>query len=135
MGNAVSSAFSKYATFSGRATRSEYWWFILFQVIAIMGLAFLDGMMGTFSEGAGLGMLSGLFCLALIIPTFAVGIRRMHDTGRSGWWTLINLIPLVGPIIFIVLAAQDSQAGTNSYGPSPKAPVADEYAMARKETA
>lgn len=111
----------KYATFSGRAQRAEYWYFYLFYTLIYIGLAILDWMMGVYSLEFGIGWLSGLFCLALLVPSFAVLFRRLHDTGRSGWWLLIGLIPLIGPIVLIVFLAQDSAAEENTYGLNPKA--------------
>ena len=80
----------------------------------------IDLITGSFSAKAGMGLLGGLLTLALLIPSIAVGVRRLHDTGRSGWWLLIALIPLVGAIVLLVFTVQDSEAGANSYGPNPK---------------
>ena len=110
----------KYAVFNGRARRKEYWFFYLFYIIIFIVLAFLDGMTGSFSETVGVGMLSGIFILAMIIPGIAVSIRRLHDTDRSGWWILISLIPLIGGIWFLVLMVLDGTSGQNQYGPDPK---------------
>lgn len=114
-------ALKKYATFSGRAQRAEYWYFVLFYLLFFIGLSIIDGVTGSFSEEAGMGLLSGLLTLVLLIPSIAVGVRRLHDTGRSGWWLLIALIPLVGAIVLLVFTVQDSQIGANVYGPNPKA--------------
>jgi uncharacterized membrane protein YhaH (DUF805 family) len=111
-GEAVSSSLSKYATFSGRARRSEYWYFFLFNVIVSIVAAIIDAAIGT----PALQIIVGL---ALLVPGLAVGVRRLHDTDRSGWFLLIALIPLVGTIIVIVFLCQDSSPGTNAYGPSP----------------
>ncbi|WP_433168765.1 DUF805 domain-containing protein [Kribbella sp. CA-247076] len=113
----------KYAVFSGRARRKEYWMFVLFNVIVSIILSILDRALGlTYGSGASQsGWLSTIYSLAVLIPSIAVGVRRMHDTNRSGWWILINLIPCVGFIWFIVLAAQEGTAGDNQYGPDPKA--------------
>lgn len=114
-------ALKKYATFSGRAQRAEYWYFLLFYLLIFIGLAIIDGVTGTFSAEAGLGLLSGLYSLGILIPSLAVGVRRLHDTGRSGWWLLVGIIPLIGAIILIIFFVQDSVPGDNSYGPNPKA--------------
>jgi uncharacterized membrane protein YhaH (DUF805 family) len=110
----------KYADFNGRARRSEYWFFILFTAIASTIGAALDAIFrirsGTYG---GTGPIQGLIQLALLVPTLAVGARRLHDTGRSGWWLLIGLIPVVGWIILVVFFVQDSQPD-NQYGPNPK---------------
>jgi uncharacterized membrane protein YhaH (DUF805 family) len=110
----------KYADFNGRARRSEYWFFILFTAIvgAIAGI--LDAIFGIRSGAyGGTGPIQGVLQLALLVPTLAVGARRLHDTGRSGWWQLIGLVPLVGWIVLIVFFVQDSQPN-NQYGPNPK---------------
>ena len=117
-------AVKKYATFSGRAQRAEYWYYTLFYILIYLGLSAIDSVTGTFDAQAGMGLLSGIMGLALIIPTLAVCIRRLHDTGRSGWWLLIGLIPLIGAIVFLVFTVQDSTAGDNEYGPNPKGIVA-----------
>lgn len=113
-------ALKKYATFSGRAQRAEYWYFFLFYILIFIGLSIIDGVTGSFSGETGMGLLGGLMSLALLIPSVAVGVRRLHDTGRSGWWLLIALIPLVGAIVILVFTAKDSETGTNAYGPNPK---------------
>lgn len=104
---------AKYATFSGRARRSEYWWFSLIYVAA-----------ATVLIGIGLAFnvpLLAVFLLPLIVPMLTVSVRRLHDTGRSGWWMLIALVPVVGPIVYLVAMTVDSASGSNQYGPSPKA--------------
>ncbi len=103
----------KYAVFSGRARRMEYWYFMLFNIIIAAVLSWIDNLVGTY-------VLSGLYSLAVLLPEIGVGVRRLHDTGRSGWWLLIGLIPLIGTIILIIYFVYDSQEGTNQYGPSPK---------------
>ncbi|MFZ2237722.1 MAG: DUF805 domain-containing protein [Dokdonella sp.] len=113
-------ALKKYATFSGRSRRSEYWFFVLFYLIIYVVLAIIDGVAGTMSSESRFGLLSGLFALAMLIPSLAVGARRLHDTGRSGWWQLIGLIPLIGFIVLIVFYVQDSHPGSNQYGANPK---------------
>ena len=111
-------ALKKYAVFSGRSQRSEYWFFVLFYLIIYIVLAVLDGMV--FKSGSQIGILSGVFSLAMIVPSIAVAARRLHDTDRSGWWQLLVLIPLIGVIVLIVFLAQDTKPGENKYGPSPK---------------
>jgi len=110
----------KYATFEGRARRAEYWYFMLFYALAVIALAIVDGIAGTFSDDAGVGLFSGLFLLATILPSLAVTVRRLHDTDRSGWWVLINLIPFIGALVLFVFAVLDSQPGANRFGPNPK---------------
>ncbi|WP_350276746.1 DUF805 domain-containing protein [Kribbella sp. HUAS MG21] len=113
----------KYAVFSGRARRKEYWMFVLFSTIVSIILSIIDRVIGTdFGSGnTSSGILSSIYGVAVLLPSIGVAIRRMHDTNRSGWWILINLIPCVGFIWFIVLAAQEGNAGDNQYGPDPKA--------------
>lgn len=117
--DAVRAALSKYATFSGRSRRSEYWWFALFNLLVSLVGAGVDAALGR-------PLIQFVVALALLLPNLAVLVRRLHDTNRSGWWVLIGLVPLVGSIVLIVFAAQDSQPGTNRFGDSPKgAPQAD----------
>jgi uncharacterized membrane protein YhaH (DUF805 family) len=111
----------KYAEFNGRARRKEYWFFILFNLIISCVLSVVDVFLGTYSAAAGVGILTGLYGLAVLLPGIGVTIRRLHDTGRSGWWTLIILVPLVGWIVILIFMLIDSQPATNAYGPNPKA--------------
>lgn len=110
----------KYAVFNGRARRKEYWYFILFNIIISIVLAAIDGVTGSFSQEAGMGLLGGIYTLAVLIPGLAVSVRRLHDTERSGWWVLIAFIPLIGAIVLLVFMAQDSKPGQNQYGANPK---------------
>jgi len=110
----------KYAIFSGRARRKEYWLFVLFNFIASLILSIIDGMFGTYSLETGMGLLSNLYLLAVLIPGIAVSVRRLHDISRSGWWLLIGLIPLIGAIVLLIFMAQDSKPGENQFGPNPK---------------
>lgn len=111
-------ALRQYAVFTGRARRKEYWFFVLFYILIAIGLGFIDSMLGLGSEEYGL--LSGLFGLAMLLPALGVAVRRMHDTGRSGWWVLVSLIPFIGWLIFIWFATRDGEPGPNAYGPDPK---------------
>jgi uncharacterized membrane protein YhaH (DUF805 family) len=120
MPDAVRSVLTKYATFSGRARRSEFWWFYLAYILASIVVSIIDQMIGS-------PVLGVLLTLGLIVPTLAVGARRLHDIGKSGWWQLIGIVPLVGAIVLIVFFCQDSQPGTNKYGPSPTEPAAAGY--------
>ena len=112
---AIKTCFSKYATFSGRATRSEYWYFFLFNFLVSFVLSFL----GNFSSIKLFEVLGYLFMLATFIPTLAVAWRRLHDIGRSGAWWFILLIPLIGWILLLVWLCQSSQMQPNDYGPVP----------------
>ena len=104
----------KYAVFSGRSRRAEFWWFALINWIIAVVLQLVDNAVGTG------GILGGLYGLAVLLPSMGVGIRRLHDTDRSGWWLLLIFIPIIGWIALIYFYAQDSQVDPNQYGPSPK---------------
>jgi uncharacterized membrane protein YhaH (DUF805 family) len=103
----------KYADFSGRARRAEYWMFVLINFGVAIVLGIVDAVVGT-------GVLNALYGLGVLIPSLAVSARRLHDTNRSGWWQLIALVPIIGWVIAIVFYATDSNPGTNKYGPNPK---------------
>ena len=113
-------AFKKYAVFAGRSRRMEYWSFVLFNFVVFVVLAGIDALLGTFSSASGLGVLSGIYVLATLVPIVALSVRRLHDIDRSGWWILIYLIPLIGPIVLLVFALLDGTPGDNRYGPNPK---------------
>jgi uncharacterized membrane protein YhaH (DUF805 family) len=119
----------KYAVFDGRARRTEYWMFVLINWLIGMAFSFVHRITGYFSESAALGIstLSLIYSLAVFIPTLAVQVRRLHDTGRSGWWLLIAFVPLVGAIILLVFFCLDSNPGSNQYGPNPKGVSASPY--------
>ncbi|MEU0401154.1 DUF805 domain-containing protein [Streptomyces sp. NPDC006197] len=104
----------KYAVFNGRARRQEFWMFYLFNVIAVIVLAIVDSALGIYPA------LTGIYALAVFLPYLGVSIRRLHDTGRSGWWLLIGLVPLVGGIILIVFFASEGEQHQNAHGPNPK---------------
>ena len=115
----------QYTDFSGRARRKEYWMFFLFNMIfAIVAMVF-DNLLGTtidlYGQSLGYGWIYSLYGLAIIIPSLAVVVRRLHDIGKSGWAFLISLIPLVGAIMLLVWICKDSQAGENKWGVNPKA--------------
>lgn len=105
--DAIKVCFSKYVGFEGRASRSEYWWWALFMLLLAVALALVAG------ETA-----ANLVFLGLLLPSLAVGARRLHDIGKSGWWLLVNFIPLIGMILLIFWAVQPSE-GDNAYGPAP----------------
>ena len=125
---AVKSVYSKYATFSGRARRSEYWWWFLAYIIIIIVLGFVEralfgsgtaemaaegGMMSASFTG---GILTNIFMIASIIPALAVGVRRLHDIDRSGWWLLISFIPLIGWLVLLYWNVQPGTPGANRFG-------------------
>lgn len=124
---AVRTCFSKYVDFTGRARRSELWWFVLFTFLANLVASILDRMLGTDFDGSTNGLIGTLVSLAVLLPSLAVGARRLHDTGRSGWWQLLVLIPIVGWIILIVWFAMDGERGANEYGPDPKSSESEGY--------
>jgi len=109
----------KYADFSGRARRKEYWLFALGVWVAEMVLM---GVAGGFSSSPNILGSSVLvvFCLALFVPSLAVGFRRLHDTNRSAWWLLIGLLPLIGAIVLLIFFCLDGTPGPNRFGPDPK---------------
>ena len=114
--DAIKSGFTQYVGFAGRARRSEFWYFYLFTILATIVASILQRAL-TNSQN---GIITAIVGLAIVLPSLAVAVRRLHDTSRSGWWLLIGLIPVVGTIILIVFWVQDSH-GDNQYGPSPKA--------------
>ena len=111
-GEAVRSGFENYANFSGRSSRSAYWYWFLFAILVSIVANIVDAAIGA-------PILTIITGLGLLLPGLAVAIRRLHDTGRSGWWILIGLIPIVGFIVLIVFYVQESDQGPNEYGPPP----------------
>ncbi|MDJ0708672.1 MAG: DUF805 domain-containing protein [Leptolyngbyaceae cyanobacterium MO_188.B28] len=99
----------KYAVFGGRARRKEYWYFVLFNFIVALVLGVVDNVLGTN------GLLGFVYMLGVFIPGLAVAIRRLHDTGRSGWWLLIGFVPIIGFIVLIVFLASGTEPGKNQY--------------------
>lgn len=117
---AVATCFKKYFVFAGRATRSEYWWFALFYLLATFVLTLLVFLLRS--------TIPIWLVLGLIIPTITVTVRRLHDTSRSGWYYWLSIIPLIGPLILLVFLCQGSAVGSNEYGPSSMAaPNTDPY--------
>ena len=114
-------ALKKYAVFGGRSRRKEYWYFVLFSVIVSLVLSAIDALLGTLSSSTNVGLLGGIYGLAIIIPSIAVSVRRLHDIDRTGWWVLISLVPVIGAIVLLVFAVLDGTPGENRFGPNPKA--------------
>lgn len=113
--NHYTDVLKKYAVFSGRARRQEYWMFTLFQVGVVIVLAILDAVLGISP------VLVGLYFLGTFVPSLAVTVRRLHDLGKSGAWYFIAFVPFIGGIWLLVLTATAGQPQPNQYGPDPKA--------------
>ena len=111
---AITTVFNKYANFDGRARRSEYWYFALFNFLVAGVLSILGQNGGFFST------IASIYSLAVLVPGIAVCTRRLHDTGKSGWYQLMVLIPIVGYVILIIRLVKDTDPNPNQYGPSPK---------------
>jgi uncharacterized membrane protein YhaH (DUF805 family) len=105
-----------YTNFSGRARRSELWWYVLANLIVFAVLNVLGNVTDLFN------FLSAMYYLAVLIPGVAVGVRRLHDIGKQGWWLLIAFVPVVGGLVLLYWAVQDSHKGSNEWGVSPKYP-------------
>ena len=115
-----------YCNFEGRAPRSEYWWFALFAVLLEIVTSVLDGFLGTYtvtSSGKMIGFINLIFLLAILLPSIAVAVRRLHDTDRSGWFYLLIFIPIIGSIILIIFFIQQGTNGRNRFGDDPLRPA------------
>ena len=115
---AITTCLRRYATFEGRASRSEYWYFALFMVLANLGSAVLDA--AIFPDNA-VSPLNTLVSLGLLLPSLAAAARRLHDIGRSGWWLMVGVIPVVGWIITLIWLCQRGSIGANRFGADPLA--------------
>ncbi len=121
-------AFKKAFDFRSRSSRPEYWYFVLFNIIFAIAAMIIDRVLGTtFSldsgygkQDLGYGYIYCLYGIAVMIPGFTAGVRRLHDVGKSGWMLLVALIPIAGAIWLIVLLVKDSEPGENKWGPNPK---------------
>jgi uncharacterized membrane protein YhaH (DUF805 family) len=109
----------KYAVFDGRARRQEYWMFVLISTLLPILAMILAGALGM-QMGNGATVLLAVYYVVTLLPSIAVWVRRLHDTGRSGWWVLASFVPLIGTIALLVFSLQDGEPGTNQYGPNPK---------------
>ncbi len=127
-GQAISTCFSKYAVFTGRARRSEFWWWVVFHIIVVFIAEFLDSLLGTritFNNTTDTvhiwtgGWITGIVILALLLPTLGVTVRRLHDTDHSGWWWWLNVVCCIGPLILIFLFYIQDSGPDNQYGPNP----------------
>ena len=112
-------ALKKYAVFSGRARRKEYWMFILLYIISYVIAIAIDMSTGMLHEPSGYGVFTGLLTLGLILPFTAVLVRRLHDIDKSGWWALLSFVPLVN-LVLVVFACMDGTEGENRFGPDTK---------------
>ena len=110
----------QYTDFYGRARRREYWMFVLFNVLISLALGIIDNVIGTYSAEMHTGLFEGIYSLAVLVPSLAVTVRRLHDTNRSGWWLLISLIPFLGWALLLVFMILDGTPGENRFGPDPK---------------
>ena len=112
----------QYTDFKGRARRTEYWMFTLVNVIISLSLVMIDGKMGvSIFDDIAYGYLTLFYSLAVFIPGLAVTVRRLHDIGKSGWWYLVGLIPLIGGIWLLILLVTEGVPQENEYGSNPKA--------------
>ena len=111
-GAAIQLGFKNYVNFGGRATRAEYWWWFLF--------AILGGVVTGIIDAFGIGVTQSIFNLAIFIPGLALGARRLHDIGKSGWWQLLWFVILIGWIILIIWCSKQGNRGPNSHGPDPR---------------
>ena len=111
----------KYTQFSGRARRKEFWFFQLAYVIVLILAYTIDWGLGSYEEVDGYGMVSTVSYVALMIPGIAVAVRRLHDTNRRGWWFLINFIPIIGAMVYLVFVCLRGTDGENRFGPDPLA--------------
>lgn len=117
--NQYLSVLKKYFVLQGRARRSEYWMFVLVNLLISIALTAVDAVLIK-SLRLPFGILSAIYTIGIICPSFCVGVRRLHDVGRSGWWLLIALIPLIGALVLLIFSVLDSQPADNKYGPNPK---------------
>jgi uncharacterized membrane protein YhaH (DUF805 family) len=106
--------------FRGRSRRAEFWYFVLCNIIVSLILQAIDRALGLYQDDKKTGVLQGIYDFAIILPSLAVGVRRLHDIGKSGWWYAINLVPCLGWIAFIIFAAQEGEPQSNAWGPNPK---------------
>lgn len=117
---------NKYADFSGRARRTEYWMFMAFHFPIIFFLSFLSGFMEELGIGFIPSILLGIYALLSFIPAMAISIRRLHDTGKSGWYYLLSVIPYIGWVVVLIFTVKDSEPMPNKWGPNPKGQNMDE---------
>lgn len=117
--NWVKLAVRRYADFSGRSRRKEYWYFTLYYVVVYVSLLALDGATGLIDDRGRTGVFSAVFSVLTVVPALAVTVRRLHDTGRRGWWMLLSLVPIGGPVAMLIFLCRKSQPGVNAFGDEP----------------
>ena len=114
---AVATCFRRYAQFDGRSGRPEYWWFFLFNLLMQGATGLVDAAL--FGRDS-LGLINGLYSLAVLLPGLAVGVRRLHDIDRSGWWLLVSFVPVIGIVMLIIWFCRPGDAGPNRFGAPPE---------------
>lgn len=127
-GQSVSTCFSKYLSFRGRAVRSEFWWWVVFVIIVSVIANFLDSLLGTYYYVAdsttvytGGGWIATVVAVVLFLPSVSVAVRRLHDTGKSGWWWWLSFICFLGWLILFIFYVSNTSPYENKYGPSTRA--------------
>jgi len=120
--DAVKKCLSNYVTFSGRASRSEFWWFALFVFVGNFVFGILDSLLfGGMGGGNQVSLLGALFSLGMLLPSIAAGVRRLHDRDMAGWWYLLVLVPLIGALVLLFIFVQKGSDGDNRFGADPLA--------------
>lgn len=114
-------ALRKYVVFTGRSRRAEYWVFFGINLVVYLAAAYLDRMAGTFNKEFGMGLASGVYAAFVLLPSVSVSVRRLHDTNRSGWWLLLAIVPIIGPLSLLVIYCLEGTPGGNDYGGDPRA--------------
>ncbi|MEM9302795.1 MAG: DUF805 domain-containing protein [Pseudomonadota bacterium] len=109
----------KYVAFGGRARRKEYWMFMLINALIVLALGMVDRTLGTWDAALSLGAVSGLYSLAVFLPSLGVTIRRLHDSDKTGWWFLAVFVPIIGALILLIFMVTPGTKGSNKYGPDP----------------
>ncbi|MHA2771378.1 DUF805 domain-containing protein [Vibrio harveyi] len=109
-----------YSNFSSRARRQEYWYFTLVNVLVNLVMGIIDRVIGSVMQMDNFGFFGVIYALFIMIPSIAVTVRRLHDSGRTGWWALIAFVPIIGVLVLLYFLIQDSEEGSNQYGATPK---------------
>lgn len=117
---AIRSGFTNYVTFTGRTQRSGYWYWVLFIVLGNLVFSAVDTALFQATPDQPVSLLGGVFALATFLPSLAVGVRRLHDIDRTGWWLLLYLIPVIGFLVLLYFLVQRGTRGANRFGPDPR---------------